>query len=128
MRGGNAGFGSSEVSLSVHGRRVHLAATHWNEVDDTVMYPMQHFNALPASQWHDVCGGRVDISDFANITTKMWCHSGEWKRGLAWDCARLVDMHQPVAAELQAQRSVPSSVADTARETAHTAASWCRIT
>ena len=127
LTGGQAGFGSSEVSLSVHGRRVHPSATKCNEKDDALTYPMQHFNSLPANQWHDICGGRLDINVFANITAKMWCHSGEWKHGLAWDCVRLVDVRQPVAPELQETISTLPADADTAVQSAQAAANWCRI-
>lgn len=125
-REGDAGFGSSRMSLSVHGRRVHLSSTKCNETDDDFTYPMQHFKSLPANQWHDVCGGRIEVSDFSNIRTRLWNHSDyHSKHSLAWDSVRLVSMHEPVAAELleHSSRSVQTAVSGTTVPIAQAAAS-----
>lgn len=91
---------------------------------------MQQFNNLPVGQWVDVPGGSINISDFAEVSARLWCHSGDWKSGLAWDYVKLKDLNQPVAVEPQIQRAIPPSIAAAASSLVHrvqTAADDCNV-
>ena len=126
---GNVGSGISQLTMSVLTSNVHRSSTNGTEISDTLTCPLQHFNNLTPLQWVDVPGGKVCISEFSNITVKMWCHSGEWKHGLAWDSVRLVDVNKPVVVEPQVQTPITSSTAaGTLVQGIQAAGEWCRIT
>ena len=107
----NIGWGDSPVMMSVDAHEVHPSTTCSHESDTTtcaVQRNMQQFNNLPVQQWVDVPGGSIHIRDFSNVTARLWCHSGDWKSGLAWDYVRLKDLNQPVAVEPHVQHAMPS--------------------
>ena len=93
------GMPHSEVHMAISSRRVHLSETGSIDEDVEATYPMSQFNGLPTGQWVDVSGGTIHIADFANITVRLWCHTGEWKSGLAWDYVKIVDVNQPMSVQ-----------------------------
>ena len=99
----HVGVPHAEVRMSIRAERVHPSLSGWQEADAEVMHHLQHFNGLPTRQWVDIPGGDVCVEDFANIHVRLWCHSGDWKSGLAWDYVKLVNVNQPVAVEPSVQ-------------------------
>lgn len=102
------GMANSPVHMSVSAHRVHKSNIGWQDEESQTEHRMQHFNNLPAGQWVDVPGGEMHVGDFANIDVKLYCHSGEWKSGLAWDYVKLVNLDQPTAIQPNVQHAAPS--------------------
>ena len=110
----NIGWGDSPVMMSVDTREVYPSRAVLHETEGTTcetQKKMQQFNNLPVGHWVDVPGGSVHIRNFSDVSARLWCHSGDWKSGLAWDYVRLKDLNQPVAVEPQVRHAMPSSAA-----------------
>lgn len=132
----NVGWGNSPVTMSVDTQAVHPTETSPScERDNTSSHmarSMQQFNHLPLHEWVDIPGGSIRIYDFSNVSVRLWCHSGDWKSGLAWDYVKLKDLNQPEAVEPRLLHARPLSdpVAATASSLVHrvqTAADNCTI-
>ena len=118
----NIGWGDSPVMMNVETHEVHPSTTVSHDRNRTtceMQRNMQQFNTLPVGQWVDVPGGSIHIRDFSDVSARLWCHSGDWKSGLAWDYVTLKDLNQPVAVEPQVQHAMPSSTAAAASSIGH---------
>ena len=130
---GNIGWANSVVMMSTDTDRVHPIVTGSSDNDSATCHmqrQMQQFNDLPARQWVDVPAGSICIREFSNVSTRLWCHSGDWKHGLAWDSVRLKDLNQPTAVEPQVQHAVPSAataIAGTVLQRVQAAGDACRL-
>lgn len=99
------GSPQSEVHMSVSCEGVHSSADGSQDEQMEVVHHLSHFNDLPDEQWVDVPGGNILIADFATVSVRLWCHSGEWKCGLSWDYVKLVDVNQPLSIQPSVQHA-----------------------
>ncbi|KAL3143693.1 hypothetical protein ABBQ38_002487 [Trebouxia sp. C0009 RCD-2024] len=93
---GNVGLANSPVVASIDTLKVQSSVSCLDEKEkpDTchMQLDMQQFNELPTGHWVDVPLGRLRVDHFSDVSSRLWCHSGDWKQGLAWDSVTLKDL------------------------------------
>lgn len=112
---GNVGLANSPVVASIDTHKVHPSVTCLDEREkpDTchMQFDMQQLNELPTGHWVDIPLGRLCVDHFTDVSSRFWCHSGDWKQGLAWDSVTLQDLSQRDQRQHRVASSAASSVA-----------------
>ena len=93
--GRHVGLAQSQVNMSLIADAIHAHETDWQGASTQSSSSLMNFSNLPLDQWVDMPGGHVHVESFANVRARLWCHSGEWKHSLAWDCVKLIDLDKP---------------------------------
>lgn len=110
----DVGLANSAVMASLSTRKVHPSETCLGKRENTdtchVQLDMNQLNSMVVGRWFDVPLGSMRIDDFTDVSSRMWCHSGEWKHGLAWDSVRLKDLNEPEQVQHEVQPSVAQAV------------------
>ena len=125
---GHIGLTNSAVMADIVTHKVH-PSTDERETPGTchLQLDMQQFNELPTGHWVDVPLGTLHVDHFTNVSSRFWCHSGDWKHGLAWDSVTLKDVSQHEQHQHHATSSAASAVAPLVRAGRQAADAACVV-
>lgn len=130
---GSVGMEHSDLQCSAEVHPVHPTSSLPEAARDDTVHKLQHFNSFPVGEWRDLPGGCVTVTASAHVHVRMWCHTGDWKRGLLWDYVKLEDVnkvtdpnrqtaHEPAPVQSAVQRA--STAVEAAVDSVSTA---CRL-
>lgn len=115
---GPVGADTSDLQCSAEVHSVHPATISPEVISDHITHKLQHFNNHHEGRWVDLPGGHITVATVAHIHVRMWCHTGEWKRGLVWDNVKLENMNEP-ARERTQSGSEPSPTSNIGQQASH---------